>query len=37
MTGAGEIPAVDALFEGAPCGLVVTTETGVIVRANQTF
>ncbi|HAL67510.1 MAG TPA: PAS domain-containing sensor histidine kinase, partial [Pseudomonas sp.] len=37
MTGAGEIPAVESLFEGAPCGLVVTTETGMIVKANQTF
>ncbi|AQW68904.1 PAS domain-containing sensor histidine kinase [Pseudomonas putida] len=37
MTGAGETPPVDVLFEGAPCGLVVTTETGMIVKVNQTF
>ena len=26
-----------ALFDGAPCGLVVTREDGTIVRSNQTF
>ena len=31
------LPAAEALFEGAPCGLVVTTEDGRILRSNQTF
>lgn len=30
-------PDADALFEHAPCGLVVTTEDGFILRSNQTF
>lgn len=30
-------PPVDALFERAPCGLIVTTEDGTILRTNQTF
>lgn len=31
------LPDPHALFEEAPCGLVVTTEDGTILRANQTF
>lgn len=30
-------PDVVELFEGAPCGLVVTDEDGRILRANRTF
>ncbi|QXH45835.1 PAS domain-containing sensor histidine kinase [Pseudomonas xanthosomatis] len=30
-------PDADMLFEHAPCGLVVTTEDGSILRSNQTF
>lgn len=38
--GGSENPAqasTDALFEGAPCGLLVTDDTGLILRANRTF
>lgn len=31
------LPDTLMLFEGAPCGLVVTTEDGMILRVNQTF
>jgi sigma-B regulation protein RsbU (phosphoserine phosphatase) len=31
------LPSSDELFETAPCGLVVTTENGQILRANSTF
>lgn len=31
------LPDARMLFEGAPCGLVVTREDGTILRANQTF
>ncbi len=31
------LPDADALFEGAPCGLIVTTQDGTILRANQIF
>jgi sigma-B regulation protein RsbU (phosphoserine phosphatase) len=31
------LPSSDELFETAPCGLVVTTESGQILRANSTF
>ena len=31
------IPDSDALFEGAPCGLIVTTEDGTILRSNRMF
>jgi len=31
------LPGSDELFETAPCGLVVTTESGQILRANSTF
>lgn len=31
------LPDPQTLFEGAPCGLVVTKEDGTILRANQTF
>jgi sigma-B regulation protein RsbU (phosphoserine phosphatase) len=31
------LPDPDALFEGAPCGLIVTTEDGAILRANSIF
>jgi len=31
------LPDSDALFEGAPCGLIVTTEDGTILRANSIF
>ncbi len=31
------LPDLLTLFEGAPCGLVVTREDGTILRANQTF
>jgi sigma-B regulation protein RsbU (phosphoserine phosphatase) len=31
------LPDSQDLFDGAPCGLVVTTEDGTILRANQTF
>ncbi|MBK4994510.1 PAS domain-containing sensor histidine kinase [Pseudomonas sp. S37] len=31
------LPDADALFEQAPCGLVITTEEGTILRSNQTF
>ncbi|MBK4990741.1 MULTISPECIES: PAS domain-containing sensor histidine kinase [unclassified Pseudomonas] len=37
MTPEDALPLVEQLYEGAPCGLVVTTEAGIIVRANQTF
>lgn len=30
-------PGFEALFESAPCGLIVTTEDGTIVRSNNTF
>lgn len=30
-------PSTEALFEEAPCGLLVTTENGQILRANRTF
>lgn len=33
----GAAPDVVELFEGAPCGLVVTDEDGRILRANRTF
>ena len=32
-----KLPSSDELFETAPCGLVVTTESGQILRANSTF
>ncbi|WP_050577225.1 PAS domain-containing sensor histidine kinase [Pseudomonas cremoricolorata] len=31
------LPGAEALFERAPCGLVVTQEDGTILRSNQTF
>lgn len=31
------LPDPQTLFEGAPCGLVVTKEDGTILRSNQTF
>ncbi|HDS1737196.1 PAS domain-containing sensor histidine kinase [Pseudomonas sp. BP8] len=31
------LPDSEALFEGAPCGLVVTREDGTILRSNQLF
>ncbi|MEJ5863387.1 PAS domain-containing sensor histidine kinase [Pseudomonas farsensis] len=31
------LPSADALFERAPCGLVVTTEDGTMLRSNDTF
>ncbi|MBA1200691.1 PAS domain S-box protein [Pseudomonas capeferrum] len=31
------LPDFEALFEGAPCGLIVTTEDGTILRANDIF
>ena len=31
------MPELEALFDGAPCGLLVTREDGTILRANQTF
>jgi phosphoserine phosphatase RsbU/P len=31
------IPDPQTLFDEAPCGLIVTTEDGTILRANQTF
>lgn len=31
------LPDAEALFDGAPCGLVVSTEDGTIVRANSIF
>lgn len=31
------LPDTDTLFEHAPCGLVITTEDGTILRSNQTF
>lgn len=37
MTAGGGLPGVDELYEGAPCGLVITSEAGTILRANQTF
>jgi len=30
-------PDFEALFEGAPCGLIVTTEDGTILRTNRIF
>lgn len=30
-------PDFEALFEGAPCGLIVTTEEGKILRSNRVF
>jgi sigma-B regulation protein RsbU (phosphoserine phosphatase) len=32
-----QLPAADQLFEEAPCGLLVTTTGGTILRANRTF
>lgn len=32
-----QVPDSQALFEGAPCGLVVTKEDGTILRVNLTF
>ncbi len=32
-----EPPDYEALFEGAPCGLIVTTEDGSILRTNRIF
>jgi sigma-B regulation protein RsbU (phosphoserine phosphatase) len=32
-----EPPDFGALFEGAPCGLIVTTEDGTILRTNRIF
>src|SRR3979490_1640038 len=31
------LPHSETLFERAPCGLVVTTQDGTVLRANQTF
>lgn len=31
------LPDTDTLFEHAPCGLVITTEDGTILRSNRTF
>jgi phosphoserine phosphatase RsbU/P len=31
------LPAIDALYEQAPCGLLVTTRAGQILHANATF
>ncbi|MFJ3468712.1 ATP-binding protein [Pseudomonas sp. NPDC090201] len=31
------VPDFEALFEGAPCGLVVTTQDGLILRSNRIF
>jgi len=31
------LPAVDALYEEAPCGLLVTDGAGLVLRANATF
>src|SRR5690349_3871179 len=35
--GAGELPDANALFEDAPCGLLLTDANGTIRRANRTF
>jgi len=32
-----ETPDLQVLFEGAPCGLIVTTEDGMILRTNSIF
>ncbi len=37
LVGECLLPEADALLERAPCGLVVTTEDGTILRSNQTF
>ncbi|MDZ5605365.1 PAS domain-containing sensor histidine kinase [Pseudomonas sp. RP23018S] len=37
LVGEYLLPEADALLERAPCGLVVTTEDGTILRSNQTF
>lgn len=31
------LPGFQSLFDGAPCGLIITQEDGSILRANQTF
>jgi signal transduction histidine kinase len=37
MSGAPSLPPDEVLFEQAACGLVVTTVSGLILRANKTF
>lgn len=36
-TDSTELPDFQALFEGAPCGLIVTCEDGTILRSNNIF
>jgi len=33
----GALPDTDALYDRAPCALIVTSKTGLILRANATF